>query len=191
MRSFFYKFECWTYRPKPMYPSRTFFREKKIFWRCVAPSARSPITLKKRKLNYKSSLVTRYTMSVMSFDQNQTLGLQPVTILRNSMHFFSAKISVQHLVLSCIILLRNKTWILSHTFLQGTRGMCWFFYKCEGWGCNPWPSWLSRLFQIFAEIFSIAHSYRHPLTFTKQKLNCKSSLITRYKWSVTSFDQKL
>jgi len=94
MRSFFYKCNLWTYRPKPMYPSRRFFPRKKIFWRCVAPSSRSPITLKKRKLNYKSSLVTRYTMSVMSFDQNQTLELQPVTILRNSMHFFSAKISV-------------------------------------------------------------------------------------------------
>ena len=136
MRSFFYKYNRWTHRLKPMCPSRRFFREKKFFWRCIAPSAQSQITFKKWKLNYKSSKGTRYTWPVTSFDKKLSLELQSITILRNSTQFFSAKISVQHIVLSCTILLRNETWILSHTFLQGIRGMCWFFHKYEGWGYN-------------------------------------------------------
>jgi len=106
--------------------------------------------------------------------------------------FFSAKGSVRGIVLSWNILLRNETWILSHSWLQGKSGMWRFFYNFEGWTCSPWPSCSSRRFFSAKKIFygGMAPSAQQYHFIAKLNLDIKSFVITGYMWHAKVFCQR-
>jgi hypothetical protein len=150
----------------------------------MAPSAQQRINITKQKLNCKSSQSTRYTWSVTRFNQKLMLELQPVTILFNSTFFFFCEWLVRGIVLSCTILLRNETRTISHSWVQGTRGMWRFFVNGEGWTCSPLPSCPGRrFFSAKKNFWRCITTGSQLLHFSQQqKLKHKSSTSTRYAW---------